>query len=430
MALGEVEAEDPEGEAVIYALVEGDTERFALDALSGKVSYIGPGEDYEAGPRRFELEIEANDGEGGKASTTVVVRVTDIGPGPVAADDEAETREDTPVSVTVLANDEIGDATSLRVVGVDAPEHGAAAVAEDGTVLFTPEADYHGPDRFIYTVANDLGLTAAATVMVTVLPANDAPEAVGTIPDQSIELGDGPATVDLGAFFRDVDGDALTYAAAVSEPVVTASVRGAALTLTAVRPGSASVTVTATDREGLTATQTFTAAGTDQRSRAVMEDTLAALGRGQLASARATLGRRVAAPAGEASRLTVAGQRVPLGLDEAAGAVARLARQQRFSSGGATEFLVAFGGQDEEAESGRRWTIWGQGDLQTFEGGSGAASFDGALSTAYLGVDTRLGGHWLAGFAVARSSGAGDWRSGAADGRLETTLTSVQPYLR
>ena len=212
---------------------------------------------------------------------------------------------------------------------------------------------------------------------------------------------------------------------------MTATVSGAALTLTAVRPGAATVTVTASDPEGLTAIQTFTAAATSLRSRAVVEDTLAAMGRGHLASARATLGRRVAAPAEEATRLTLAGQRVPLGLEQAAEVAARLAKQEpRYRGAGPTEFLVAFGSQDEEAESRRRWTIWGQGDLQTFEGGSGAATFDGDLRTGYLGVDTRFGEHWLAGLAATRSSGAADWRSGAADGRLDTTVTSVQPYLR
>ena len=37
---------------------------------------------------------------------------------------------------------------------------------------------------------------------------------------------------------------------------------------------------------------------------------------------------------------------------------------------------------------------------------------------------------WLAGVAVARSRGDGDWTFGSSTGRLTTNLTSVQPYLR
>ena len=47
-----------------------------------------------------------------------------------------------------------------------------------------------------------------------------------------------------------------------------------------------------------------------------------------------------------------------------------------------------------------------------------------------MGVDARLRDRWLAGVAVSRSRGEGDWTFGSSTGRLSTTLTSVQPYLR
>ena len=93
---------------------------------------------------------------------------------------------------------------------------------------------------------------------------------------------------------------------------------GATLTLTATRPGTATVTVTAQDPDGLTATQAFLVTTTDHQARGVVEDTLAALGRGHLASARATLGRRVETTGQEASQVTVAGLHVPLGTGVAA----------------------------------------------------------------------------------------------------------------
>ena len=88
---------------------------------------------------------------------------------------------------------------------------------------------------------------------------------------------------------------------------------GVTLTLTVARPGAATVTVTAQDPGGLTATQAYMVTTTDRQARGVVEDTLAALGRGYLASARATLGRRVETTGQEASRVTVAGMHVPLG---------------------------------------------------------------------------------------------------------------------
>ena len=47
-----------------------------------------------------------------------------------------------------------------------------------------------------------------------------------------------------------------------------------------------------------------------------------------------------------------------------------------------------------------------------------------------MGIDGRLRERWLAGVAVSRSRGDGDWTFGSSAGRLTTTLTSVQPYLR
>ena len=45
--VGQVSASDPEGEAVTYALTDGDTSRFAIDAASGRIAYTGPGENAE-----------------------------------------------------------------------------------------------------------------------------------------------------------------------------------------------------------------------------------------------------------------------------------------------------------------------------------------------------------------------------------------------
>ncbi|MDE2783559.1 MAG: hypothetical protein OXK77_11430 [Gemmatimonadota bacterium] len=82
-----------------------------------------------------------------------------------------------------------------------------------------------------------------------------APEAVGSIPAQTIAGGQS-ASLDLTAFFADADGDALVYAATVSDiAVATVSVSGAILTIAGVATGTAVVTVFASDPGGLSATQ-------------------------------------------------------------------------------------------------------------------------------------------------------------------------------
>ena len=64
--------------------------------------------------------------------------------------------------------------------------------------------------------------------------------------------------VDLSQYFDDPDGDALSYTAETSDgAVATTSVTGSMVTVVGVTKGSASVGVTATDPNGLTASQSF-----------------------------------------------------------------------------------------------------------------------------------------------------------------------------
>ena len=478
--LGRVTAEDPEGDALTYELVSGDSERFAIGHRDGVVAYVGLREDFEVEPNRYDLTVRVRDAFGAEARAQVVVTVTNANESPEARDDEARTLEDQSVTVDVLANDTDPDGDRLRLETVSAAAHGTTRITAGGAVTYTPEANYHGADRFTYVVSDGRGETATATVDVTVLPMNDAPVAVAVIPDQVLDEGGGKVAVDLTPFFEDPDGDALTFRAASSDTdVATVTVMGAVLTLTPVALGAASVTVTAEDPGGLTATQTFAAGVSDRLARAVLGNTLAAMARSHLASARMTLGRRVTAGADERARLTVRGRSVPLGTAAAQAAVEQMAlnwlsgferRPVLFSNGPpglmtapggglgspaldglsagtlpglggfgggshdllrGTDFLLAWGGGDgpDEARRGRRWQVWGQGDVQAFQGAPSAASgYDGDVRTAYLGVDTRLTDRWLAGVALARSGGVGDWRAGTARGRLTTTLTAVHPY--
>ena len=88
-------------------------------------------------------------------------------------------------------------------------------------------------------------------------PANRAPTAVGSLAALTIEVG-AQATVNVASNFSDPDGDALTYVAASSNSAVaTASVAGSAVAVAGVNAGSATITVTASDPGGLSATQTM-----------------------------------------------------------------------------------------------------------------------------------------------------------------------------
>ena len=70
----------------------------------------------------------------------------------------------------------------------------------------------------------------------------------------------------VDAYFRDPDNDALDFSISSSTTgVATAEISGQQLTVTAVAKGMATITVTAADTEGLTATQDFETTVTDNQ---------------------------------------------------------------------------------------------------------------------------------------------------------------------
>jgi len=126
------------------------------------------------------INYTISDGKGGTANATVTVTVEE-GSKPTAGDDEATVAEDSGVNIiNVLANDSPAeDGQSLRVTNVTQPlTDGTVSVGSGGAnVLYTPEADFSGTDKFTYTVAETDGGDSIATVTVTVSGRNDPPVA-------------------------------------------------------------------------------------------------------------------------------------------------------------------------------------------------------------------------------------------------------------
>ncbi|HEY5597923.1 MAG TPA: tandem-95 repeat protein [Kiloniellales bacterium] len=130
---------------------------------------------------------------------------------PVARDDQAATNEDAAVIIRVLGNDADADGDAVRVTAVTQGQNGHVAINADGTLTYTPVADFFGGDSFIYTISDGRGGTSSATVSLVVRPVNDAPAAA----DDTTHTAQGqPVTVAVLANDGDAEGDALTVTAA------------------------------------------------------------------------------------------------------------------------------------------------------------------------------------------------------------------------
>ena len=94
---------------------------------------------------------------------TVAITVNPVNDAPVAVDDMMGTEIGVPVLIDVLANDsDVEDSTlGSSVTLVQQPLGGTAVVNPDGTILFTPDADFSGSTIIQYTVRDSEGLQSA-----------------------------------------------------------------------------------------------------------------------------------------------------------------------------------------------------------------------------------------------------------------------------
>jgi len=229
--------------------------------------------------------VTATDGDGALATQTFAWTVGN--PAPVAVNDAAMGAEDTVITGNVLGNDIDPDGDPLTVTGFSVDIDGdtvpdvftagdTATIAGvgtlelngDGSYTFTPDADWNGTVPTVsYTIDDGDGGSDTANLVITVTPVNDAPEAVGTIPDANDQDADSGISLDVKGFFGDADGDALSYSATglpaglTIDPatgLITGVIDRSASQGGTTGTGDYTVIVTAKDPSGATVTQTFT----------------------------------------------------------------------------------------------------------------------------------------------------------------------------
>jgi VCBS repeat-containing protein len=202
-------------EGHVYAIAQG----VELQIPEGRKCIIGP----DQPPKLIPL---ASSGSWQKliirhGKTPELIPINDP---PIAANDNAITDEDTPLTVAapgVLDNDsdpDVGDALSVTAVDTSGTLGTVTVWDADGSFTYDPDGQFEylqagssTTDSFTYTISDSLGGTDTTTVTITINGVNDAPAGVN-LDNTSVAENQPPGTV-VGDFSTtDPDtGDTFTY---------------------------------------------------------------------------------------------------------------------------------------------------------------------------------------------------------------------------
>lgn len=200
------------------------------------------------------ISVSATDDEGALASVSFLVTVQAVNAAPTLAEIPPQVVDPgATLDVPYNADDPDGDTLSA-IAQSDNPGVVVATVLQTGAVHL--EAVGPGQATVTLTVSDEVNPPVSAQFAVTV-PQQNAPPALGAIGEQALVVGQ-QLTVPVTA--TDPEGQPVTLAAVSDNPAVVVAEAGAgAVILTGVTPGTATITVDATDPEGAMDSFAFTA---------------------------------------------------------------------------------------------------------------------------------------------------------------------------
>jgi VCBS repeat-containing protein len=199
--------DDIDGDTVT-ATVSAQAENGVASVTGTTVSYI-PNANF-FGTDSFTLTLTDN---AGFTTTEVInVNISAVNNQPVAVNDSGTVAEDSSIGFAVLNNDTDVDGDSLIVTTASAI-NGTVNIVSSTQVNYLPNSNFNGSDTISYTIIDNNGGTASATVTLTVTAVNDIPVAgVDNINTNEDTL----VNIDVLANDSDIDGDTLTITAATA----------------------------------------------------------------------------------------------------------------------------------------------------------------------------------------------------------------------
>ena len=206
---------DPEGGPIAVAVITQPPNGTATVLVDGTIEYVTNGI-FVNGVDSFTYVI-CDNGIPSLCDTAQVYIVVPLSSlPPVAVDDYTIVNEDDSVVIDVTFNDIDpnipGDTLVVNIFS--GPDNGTATISGD-TIIYTPGPNFNGVDSIVYVICDTANFCDSGTVYITVLPFNDAPDA---ITDNASTNENTPVIIDVQNNDTDLDGDGL-----ITSVVVTSS---------------------------------------------------------------------------------------------------------------------------------------------------------------------------------------------------------------
>ncbi|MDH3760002.1 MAG: Ig-like domain-containing protein [Gammaproteobacteria bacterium] len=204
-------ASDRDGDALDFRIVANPAN--GLLTGSGDSWTYSPGANFNG---LDQFSFVANDGNLDSNSATVTIQVTPVNDMPTANAQALNTDEDTALSIVLDGADVDGDALTFAIT------QNSVSGALTGTppnLLYTPNPDFNGADRFQFTASDSELTSLPVEVVITVNAVNDAPLA----DSQTLTTAEDVA-LSITLSGQDVDGTALSFI--ISTPPANGSISG------------------------------------------------------------------------------------------------------------------------------------------------------------------------------------------------------------
>ena len=237
---------DPDGDTLTISSATRTSGQGTVSVVADEIEFSSPN---SFGTTVISYTI--SDGYGGTATATLTV-VSGTNSVPVAVNDSANANSGATVSIDALANDTDANNDVLMITDASLTSGQGVVSAIDGKVQFTPSSSFAGTATISYTIDDNRGGTATATITVAVTDATP-PTISGTFSPLSVATGAG-GTVALQSY---------TSQAVTSDNIGVTSVTQSPAAGSARSVGTTAVTLTAKDAAGNQATTTFNVTVTD-----------------------------------------------------------------------------------------------------------------------------------------------------------------------